>query len=523
MKGNDRMSLIREVFNKTTKIFFRQSAFGSGYVGLGLRNGCGRKNLQRMLIAMALWLTGTGSTVAETPQLQIEVNNTPTLDDDYFCWTPVPVRMRMTESTEPVSVVVSSRSGEGGGEVVFQTDEKVRPTSSDFASEGNITLTLKGNRKWVAFWVAGRKASTEGKDTEIVVTRSKDGKELTSIPVMVRVRKNAATLTSSEIVRFLRALRSHHDVDNLGASSKYMKYVKAHREGSSLQIHGSNVSPYPPLFLVWHRALLLSLERELQAIDPRVAIPYWRFDKNDGVVEGDRIGKPIFSNDFMGTISGGHGVLGGGISVQFETGNPLDGWVVAGGPRLARVRDGTKAVIPPARLQGLLEAGGSASYRGISKALEESYHDYVHLHIGGILGRVETAPADPLFFLLHANVDRAWALWQHSDPDVRLDPTHVDAYPAQGRYPGKTTDGPDPLFRMGSYVKDPMWPWGGYPGNQNNEDAPDDWPDMRFDLLPGPGVGGSVARPTPASMIDYLDVRGAGTGTGACYDHLRFG
>ena len=216
----------------------------------------------------------------------------------------------MTGSTEPISVVVSSRSGKGGGEVVFQRYEGVRPTAFDFAGEGNITLTLTGNRNWMPFWVAGRKASIEGKDTEIVVTTRKDGAELASIPVMVRVRKNAATLTPSEISRFLHALRSHHDVENRGVKSKYMKYVEAHREGSGSGIHRSDVQPYPPLFLVWHRALLLSLERELQAVDPRVAIPYWRFDKDDGVVEDDRIGQPIFSDDFMGTVSGGDSVLG---------------------------------------------------------------------------------------------------------------------------------------------------------------------------------------------------------------------
>ena len=492
----------------------------------GLRNVCGRKNLQRVLMVMALWPPGAVSSVAETPRLQVEVNNTSTLDDDYFCWTPVPARIRMTGGTEPVSVVVSSRSGKGGGEVVFQRHEGVRPTAFDFAGEGNITLTLTGDRNWMTFWVAGRKASIEGKDTEIVVTRSKDGTELASIPVMVRVRKNAATLTPSEISRFLRALRSHHDVDNRGVKSKYMKYVEAHREGFWSGIHHSDGSPHPPLFLVWHRALLLSLERELQAIDPRVAIPYWRFDKDDGVVEDDRIGQPIFSDDFMGTISGGDSVEGG-ISVQFATDNPLHGWVVAGGQPLARVRDGTEAVLRPARLQNLLEAREFSGalintlYRAISGALESRYHNEAHSEIKGIL-MSRASPGDPLFFLLHANVDRAWALWQHSDPAVRFDPTHVHAYPEQGTYPGKAIGGAAP-FRMGSYAEDPMWPWGGYSGNQNNEDPYDDWPDMRFDLPPGPGVGGSSARPTPASMIDYLDVRGAGTGTGACYDHLSFG
>jgi len=483
---------------------------------LGFRNACGRKNLQRVLIAMALWLTGTVSSVAETPQLQVEVNNTSTLDDDYLCWTPVPARIRITGGTEPVTVVVSSCSRKGSGEVVFQTYEGVRPTSFDFAGEGTITFTLTESQNWMPFWVAGRKASIEGKDTEIVVTRSEDGKELSSIPVMVRVRKNASTLTPSEISQFLHALRLHHDVDNVGVGSEYVKYVEAHKKGFLFGIHRSNAPPYPPLFLVWHRAFLLSLERELQAIDPRVAIPYWRFDKDDGVVEDDRIGQPIFSDDFMDTVSGGDSAAGGS-RVQFATGNPLNGWVVPDRPALVRAIDGTTAVIPPKRLHDLLEA--HVTYRAISGELEFGYHNYVHVDIGGILMDSD-APADPLFFLLHANVDRAWAAWQHLDPAVRFDPSHVHAYPAQGSHPGKTTT-THRAFRIGS--EDPMWPWAGYSGNQNNDNSHDDWPDIHFDLYPGPGVGGSSAPPTPAAMVDYMDVRGTGTGTGACYDHLSFG
>ena len=75
---------------------------------------------------------------------------------------------------------------------------------------------------------------------------------------------------------------------------------------------------------------------------------------------------------------------------------------------------------------------------------------------------------------------------------------------------------------MGSYADDPMWPWGGYSGDQDNEDAEDDWPEMRFDMPAGPGLGGPSSRPTPATMIDYLDTRGTGTGTSTCYDHLMF-
>ena len=473
-----------------------------------------------MLLASVLTLALMLPSQAQVPQFEIELNNTPSPDDDYLCWTPVQARIRMVGGGQPVSVVLNSRSREDGGEVALQADQGGRPTSADFAPKANITLTLSEDESWTLFWVAGSKASTEGKDTEVVVSQLQDGVELASIPLTVRVRKDASTLTPTEISRFLNALSSHHNMGNQAIASKYKKYAKAHEKASWLGIHGSHQEPYPPLFLAWHRALLLSIERELQTIDPTVSIPYWRFDRDD---DADQ---PLFSVDFMGTISGGDPVAGVGTAVQFSQQNPLNGWVAGDGGPLARKRDGTKAFISSGRLEGLLEAEDAfgdlihTTYRDISEKLELGYHNRAHDRIGGQL-RQTASPGDPLFFLLHANVDRAWALWQQADPAIRFDPTHVDAYPAQGSYPGVQTDGEVP-FRMGSYADDPMWPWGGYSGDQDNEDTEDDWPDMRFDMPAGPGVGGSSSRPSPAAMIDYLDVRGTGRGTGTCYDHLSF-
>ena len=468
-----------------------------------------------MLYASGLALALMLPSQAQAAQFEIELNNTPSPEDDYLCWTPVQARIRMVGGGEPVPVVLSSRSGNGGGEVAFQADRGARPTSADFAPKANMTLTLGADEGWTQFWVAGTKASTRGKDTTIVVSHVRDGSELLSIPVMVRVRKDVSTLTPEEIARFLNALSAHLKRGNQGSASEYLKYADAHEKAFGLGIHHSYFPPHRPLFLAWHRALLLSIERELQTIDPTVSIPYWRFDRDDDAEQ------PLFSVDFMGTVSGGDRVAGG-ATVQFSRHNPLNGWVDGNGKPLTRKTDGTKAPISSAgRLRSLLtDHPIPASYKDVSEILEDRYHNEAHLMIGGHL--LEAAsPSDPLFFLLHANVDRAWALWQEADRDVRFDPTHADAYPAQGSYPRVRTEGEEP-FRMGSYANDPMWPWGGYSGDQSNEDERDDWPEMRFDMPAGPGVGGASSRPTPATMIDYLDVRGTSMGTGTCYDHLAF-
>jgi hypothetical protein len=59
-----------------------------------------------------------------------------------------------------------------------------------------------------------------------------------------------------------------------------------HTQVSSPEAHGA------PGFLPWHRAYLLDLERELQNIDPSVALPYWRFDQ---------AAPNLFVKEFIGT------------------------------------------------------------------------------------------------------------------------------------------------------------------------------------------------------------------------------
>ena len=51
----------------------------------------------------------------------------------------------------------------------------------------------------------------------------------------------------------------------------------------------------------------------------------------------------------------------------------------------------------------------------------ESIHGDVHIAVGGESGEMSTArsPADPIFWLHHANVDRIWARWQARNPGKR--------------------------------------------------------------------------------------------------------
>ena len=45
-------------------------------------------------------------------------------------------------------------------------------------------------------------------------------------------------------------------------------------------------------------------------------------------------------------------------------------------------------------------------------SLMEGYHNTVHGWVGGTMNNIQYSPADPVFWMHHAEVDRIWSLWQ---------------------------------------------------------------------------------------------------------------
>ena len=76
-------------------------------------------------------------------------------------------------------------------------------------------------------------------------------------------RRNQASLTADDRQRYIDA------VLQLKANGDYDRYVQWHRELFWSGIHHS------AMFLPWHRELILRFERDLQAIDSTVDLPYW--------------------------------------------------------------------------------------------------------------------------------------------------------------------------------------------------------------------------------------------------------
>jgi tyrosinase len=71
------------------------------------------------------------------------------------------------------------------------------------------------------------------------------------------------------------------------------------------------------------------------------------------------------------------------------------------------------ATLPDASAVAAAMANGT--FNTFAPALE-GVHNSGHVWVDGSMGSIPTAPADPVFWMHHAEIDRIWAEWQSANP-----------------------------------------------------------------------------------------------------------
>lgn len=404
--------------------------------------------------------------------VELQINNSISPTARFVSWAPSPCRIRMTNpsgATSPsVNVRIAGSSAAGGGAVVFR-----RNTTGAFSNSLTVPVPITGTS--VPFFVAGRfgRPSINNEDVRI---EARAGTTLVgSVRVMVRIRKNANTLTAAERDRFVAAFAQ---LNNQGAG-RFADFRDMHVSVSLPQAHGAAG------FLPWHRAYLLDLERELQVIDPSVSLPYWRFDQP---------APTIFTREFLGASDS----IG---TVQFSPTNPLQFWRTDGVPGINRRPFFNTAAAPPGLRNEAQTLALGNLYR-LFRIMENNPHGFAHTSFDGFIFNPATAPKDPLFFLLHCNVDRLWAKWQRQFG--RFDPAVAASYDS------------NPTNRPGHNLPDTMWPWNGVTGGTRPPTAPGGA------MAASPCVNAPGSQPRVQDCLDYQGSVNAVSGMGFDYDDAPF-
>ncbi len=191
---------------------------------------------------------------------------------------------------------------------------------------------------------------------------------------MAYVRKSQSQLSADEWAALIRAINAMHGIGV--PPPRYREFVQVHVDAMSPVGMGWSVHSMPGMvgrnFLAWHRQYLVQLERRLRQVEPAVTLPYWDW------IADPEVPAPLNRRALLREWS---------VTRQ---------WDASFLPTQADV-DATMA---------------RATFSSFQRWLEQ-VHNNVHLAVGGTMGGA-SSPADPLFFLHHANVDRLWADWQRA-------------------------------------------------------------------------------------------------------------
>lgn len=293
-----------------------------------------------------------------------------------------------------------------------------------------------------------------------------------SKPPIVGTRENVTALTADQKTRFVAAVQKLQTTPAPGHPGRtwYEQFVTWHRNGAKCSVaHGTSGAIHnSPLFLPWHRELLMKFEAALQKVssDPAMRIPYWDF--NDPASSA-----AVFSDDFMGGM--GDASQGGAVTTgafakgkyelrvfdppQIQLGGTTP--YVTRGATVPPVLDmqPTTAALAVSNFDAAPFDATSDQHTSFRQAMEgwrpmfhqpdcsdgwqgltemltgpPEMHVLVHGAVGGA-SATQSSPNDPVFWLLHANIDRLWAQWEA---------THAGRFPAHA---------------AGWTPASKMWPW----------------------------------------------------------------
>jgi tyrosinase len=203
---------------------------------------------------------------------------------------------------------------------------------------------------------------------------------LPSMTPAVTARKNAEALTAEEQAIFKNA------VTQAIADGIYSQLVQIHADMTH-DMHTMAGMPAGTLrFLPWHRVYVVKFEQAMRAFDSRFIVPYWRWM--------DATSIPSWMESFRPT------------GVVDRKGNPIPINRDPGGdpnfPHLPTT---------PTIQSTVFDKQDFPSFTIALEGFPNKAHNLVHSWFHGTMSVKSSAPADPMFWMLHAEIDRLWSIW----------------------------------------------------------------------------------------------------------------
>jgi tyrosinase len=233
-----------------------------------------------------------------------------------------------------------------------------------------------------------------------------------------RVRKNIYSLSPDELQRL------SNSINTIRSNGTYQDFMTRHMQAMMTQTPANdpstdrNAAHRGPAFLPWHRAFLYEFENALRTVDPSVTVPYWSFEQEPA----GQIPR-VFTAEYFG--SDGNQAVG-----DVVTNGPFMNWRIVrrvgrdplGQPSLPNAGD-VNAALQQANYDAAPYDESSIGFRSQMEGWTGNngpwgIHNRVHAYTGGDMlpetSMTGNALNDPVFWIVHANIDRLWLQWQQS-------------------------------------------------------------------------------------------------------------
>jgi len=151
----------------------------------------------------------------------------------YVGWAPVPAQIRLadtTGATDPVTVRLRNQNTAQGGQVEFFAS-----VTGTAQAEIGLPLPVTGDPADIRIAGQFQRPSSADQDAAIEVIDANTSEVLGVTPLMVRIRKNATTLTTAERDRLIAALATFND----RGMGRYSDFRNVHTQAGSPEAHGS--------------------------------------------------------------------------------------------------------------------------------------------------------------------------------------------------------------------------------------------------------------------------------------------
>lgn len=213
---------------------------------------------------------------------------------------------------------------------------------------------------------------------------------LGKLQLIFRLRKNQKNLTPAEWTAFIQAIEAIAVADI--PAPTYQAFIDLHHKAMTDHnahqwgVHTHKAEGHEGRnFSAWHREYLGKLEARLRLTNPLVNVPYWNWIEDRAV--------PI-------QLSNPADLVAWGVTRNFKSNN----------------------LPTQSEINALMSETNFVDFQNSL----ESVHNAVHNAVGGTMGKT-TSPADPLFWLHHAFVDKLWSDWRkvHSGNTAILKPSNL--------------------------------------------------------------------------------------------------